>query len=100
MTQTIDRQMLLNFVLNEVSEKNHKYILKKIDNDKIIRLRYLQLKRKIDVEKYLDNDMSVGERIEFEELLKNDKKLRVYFELSKDVNEFLSAMVNKKRRIR
>lgn len=92
MTQSIDRRMLLNFVLNEVSEKSHKYILKKIDNDKIIRLRYLQLKRKIDVERYLDNDMSVGERIEFEELLKNDKKLRVYFELSKDIDEFISAM--------
>lgn len=92
MTQSINRRMLLDFVLNEVSEKSHKYILKKIDNDKVIRLRYLQLKRKIDVERYLDNDMPISERIEFEKLLKKDKKLRVYFDLSKDVNEFLSTM--------
>jgi hypothetical protein len=88
--------MLLDFVLNEVSEKSHKYILKRIDNDKVIRLKYLKLKRKIDVERYLDNDMPADERIEFEELLKKDKKLRVYLDLSKDVNEFLSTMFNLK----
>lgn len=92
MTQSINRRILLDFVLNEAPEKSHKYILKKIDSDKLTRLRYLRLKRKIDVERYLDNDMSVGERIEFEELLKKDKKLRGYYNLSKDVDEFLSTM--------
>lgn len=91
--------MLLNFVLNEVSEKKHKYILKMIDNDNVTRLRYLRLKRKIDVERYLENDMSVGERMEFEKLLKKDKKLRGYFNLSKDVDEFISTMAYNKRRI-
>jgi hypothetical protein len=91
--------MLLNFVLNEVSEKKHKHILKKIDNDNVTRLRYLRLKRKIDVERYLENDMSVGERMEFEKLLKKDKKLRGYYNLSKDVDKFISTMAFNKRRI-
>ena len=66
MAQSINRRMLLNFVLNEVSEKHHKFILKEIDNDKFTRLRYIHVKRKIDVERHLENYMSVGERIEFE----------------------------------
>lgn len=92
MAQNINRRMLLNFVLNEVSEKHDKYILKEIDNDKLTRLRYINVKRKIDVERYLEHDMSVGERVEFEELLKKDKKLRKYYDLSKDVDRFIKVM--------
>ena len=86
MTQRINRQMLLNFVLNEVSEKQHKCILNEIENDEITRGLYIQVKREFDIEKYLDNDMSVGERIELEELLKKDMKLKEHFVLSKDTS--------------
>lgn len=92
MTQSVNHQALLNFVLNEASEKHHKFIIEEIDNDKITRLKYLKVKRKIDVERYLENDMSVGERVEFEELLKKDKKLRRYYNLSKDIDRFIKAM--------
>ena len=93
MAQPINRQMLVDFILGEVSEKQQKRILKEIENDEIIRGWYLQEKRKLDIEKYLDNDMSVGERIELEELLKKDMKLKKDFVLSKDINEFLKIEI-------
>ena len=94
MAEIIDRQMLLNFVLNEVSEKNSKIIIKEIDNNKNTRQKYIHIKRKIDIERYIENDMPIDEKKDFEELLEKDKKLKAYHDLSKDVDEFISIMAN------
>ena len=89
MRTRINRQVLLNFVLNDVSEKQHKRILKKIKNNKAIREIYHEIKQEIDVQRYSDDEMPPEERIEFEKKMEKDPKLKAYYNLCKDVDGFL-----------
>lgn len=84
--------MLIDFILDDVSEKQHKSIVEEIKTNETIRSRYLTEKRKIDAERYLFDEMYLGERIEFEDLLKNDSKLKKHFELSEDINFAINIM--------
>lgn len=92
MLHSINTQMLIDFIFDDVSEKQHKRIVKEIKANETIRSRYLIEKRKIDVERYLSDEMYLGERIEFEELLDNDSKLKEHFELSEDINFAINIM--------
>ena len=92
MLHSINTQMLIDFILDDVSEKQHKRIVKEIKTNETVRARYLAEKRKIDVERYLSDEMYLGERIEFEELLDNDSKLKEHFELSEDINFAIDIM--------
>lgn len=92
MLQPINTQMLIDFIFDDVSDKQHERIAKEISTNENIRIMYLKEKRKIDVERYLSDEMYLGERIEFEELLENDSKLKEHFELSEDVSLAISTM--------
>ena len=86
----ITDELLLNFILGyKISKPRQELIKNKINSDRKIRGRYLKLKRGIDIERYLFKEMSFGEMIEFEELLKTDETLKENFRLSKEVNCFL-----------
>lgn len=84
--------MLIDFIFDDVSEKQHKSIVEEIKTNESIRNRYLIEKRKIDAERYLSNEMYLGERVEFEDLLENDSKLKEHFELSEDINFAINLM--------
>jgi tetratricopeptide (TPR) repeat protein len=84
--------MLIDFILDDVSEKQHKCIIEEIKNNESVRSRYLTEKRKIDAERYLSDEMFLGERIEFEDLLENDSNLKKHFELSEDINFAINIM--------
>ena len=83
----ITEEQLIYFVLNAVYEEERQQITKAINTNPEIKERYLFEKRKIDVERYLDNKMDIGECCEIEELLKTNSRLSEYFELKKELNE-------------
>jgi tetratricopeptide (TPR) repeat protein len=88
---------MFDFIINNVNDEQHNKIIEAINSDAVTKERYLYEKRKYDVERYLDNDMSIGERCEIEELLKINDSLYEHFELSKDVNDSLKIGIFKER---
>lgn len=97
MRPRINRLVLLNFVLNNVSEIQHKRILKRIENNKAIRELYHEIKREIDVQRYADDEMSSEERIEFEKKMEEDPELKANYNLYKDVDGFLREFFNQNK---
>lgn len=79
------------FVLNELKGEYLEKIVNAINTNQIIREMYLLEKRQYDVERYLENEMSIGEYCEFEELLTKNPSLKEHFALSKDINVFLNV---------
>ncbi|NOQ27847.1 MAG: hypothetical protein GQ564_21000 [Bacteroidales bacterium] len=86
---TITEEQLVNFVLNDVTEDEHKKISEAINTNPVTKERFLYEKRKYDVERYLNDEMDIGERCEIEELLQINSRLYEHFELNNGVNEFL-----------
>lgn len=86
---SITHDQISAFVLNELKGKQREKIVKAINTNEIIREMYLCEKRQYDVERYLDNEMSIEEYCEFEDLLTKKPSLNEYFVLSKDINDFL-----------
>ncbi|NOQ28400.1 MAG: hypothetical protein GQ564_23805 [Bacteroidales bacterium] len=91
----ITNEQLVNFVLNDLTEEEHKKISEAINTNPVTKERYLFEKRKYDVERYIDDEMDIGERCEIEELIKMDSRLYEHFELNKDVIEFLEIGLKK-----
>ncbi|NOQ25912.1 MAG: hypothetical protein GQ564_11165 [Bacteroidales bacterium] len=87
--RNITEEQLVNFVLNNVSEAEHKKISEEINTHPIFKERYLFGKRKHDVERYLENEMDIGERCEMEELLERNPRLQSHFDLNKEINHVL-----------
>ncbi len=87
----ITNEQLVNFVLNDVNEEEREKITEAINTNSVTKERYLYEKRKYDVERYLDDEMNIGERYEIEELLKINSRLQEHFELNKDVSKFLQT---------
>lgn len=85
----VNRQILLDFILNETTEEQQKQMLQEIRNCEIIRQWYLKVKRELDAERYINDEMSIHEKIEFEEILKVNIDLREYLDLSSEINVFL-----------
>ncbi|NOQ27608.1 MAG: hypothetical protein GQ564_19775 [Bacteroidales bacterium] len=85
----ITKEQLVNFVLNNVSEAEHKRISEAINTNSVIKERYLLEKRKYDVERYFENEVTIAEHCEIEELLESNTRLQMHFELIKDLNKFL-----------
>ena len=89
MQSTITQDQIISFILNDVNEEQRNKITEAINTDSVTKEMYLFEKRKYDVERYLDNEMSIGERCEIEELLKTNPRLYDHFDLSKDLNTYL-----------
>jgi tetratricopeptide (TPR) repeat protein len=89
MQTSVTKDQIIDFIFNANSEEQRNKIMEAINTDAVTKEMYLFEKRKYDVEKYLDEEMSIGERFEIEELIKINPRLFEYFELSKDVNEFM-----------
>ncbi len=86
MQDPITQDQIISFILNNVNKNERKKIIKAINSNEITKKVYLLEKRKYDIERYLNNEMSIGERIELEDLLKNNKSLNEHFMLSKKIN--------------
>lgn len=91
MPHFVTKEQIIDFILNDIDENQRIKITESINTNTLTKEMYLSEKRKYDVERYLDNEMSIGERCEIEELLKINESLYEHFELSKDVNEFLKS---------
>jgi len=89
MPNSVTKSQIIDFILNNVNEEERIKIIESINTNSLTKELYLSEKRKYDVERYLDDEMSIGERCEIEELLKINESLYEHFELSKDVNEFM-----------
>jgi hypothetical protein len=89
-SNSITHDEITAFVLNELKGEHREKIAKAIDTNDIIREKYLLEKGQYDVERYLDNEMSIGESSEFEEVLIKNPSLKEHFALSKDIDEFLN----------
>lgn len=89
---TLTKDQIINFILNNVDEIQRTSIIKTIHEDALSKELFLSEKRKFDVERYLDNEMNIGEICEIEELFKINESLFEYFELSNDVNNFLETV--------
>lgn len=89
MRSPITTSQIISFIINNVNENNSEEITKTIYSDALIRRMYMSEKRKYNIERYLDKEMGIIERFEFEELLKNDSSLNEHFILSKIINESL-----------
>jgi peptidyl-tRNA hydrolase len=85
----VTEKQLVNFVLNNVSEAEHKKISEAINTNPVTKERYLLEKRKHDVERYIEDDVTIAERCEIEELLETNSRLQLHFELLKDINKYL-----------
>ncbi len=92
----ITKEQLVNFVLNNVNEKEYQRISEAINTNPATKERYLFEKRKHDVERYLDNEMEIGERCEIEELLETNPRLHAHYELNKDIIEVLEKSFKEK----
>jgi len=97
MQSTITHDQIISFILNDVNEEQRNKITEAINTDSVTKELYLFEKRKYDVERYLDNEMSIGERCEIEELLKTNPRLYDHFDLSKNVNTYLQIEAFKKQ---
>ncbi len=86
---SVTKEQIVDFILNDVSEEQRDKITEAINTDSVTKEMYLFEKRKYDIERYLDEEMSIGERCEIEEQIKINPRLFEHFELSKDVNEYL-----------
>ncbi|NOQ26316.1 MAG: hypothetical protein GQ564_13205 [Bacteroidales bacterium] len=91
----ITNEQLVNFIFNDLTEEEHKKISEAINTNPVTKERYLYEKRKHDVERFIDDEMDIGERCEIEELLKINSRLYEHFELNKDVIEFLETSLKK-----
>lgn len=89
MPDSVSKEQIVNFILNDVDEDQRIKITESINSNSLTKEMYLSEKRKYDVERYLDDEMDIGERCEIEDLLKISESLYEHFELSKDVNDFL-----------
>ncbi|HAF27799.1 MAG TPA: hypothetical protein DCG75_02015 [Bacteroidales bacterium] len=89
MPYSVSKELIIDFILNDIDENQRIKITESINTNTLTKELYLSEKRKYDVERYLDDEMGIGERCEIEELLKINESLYEHFELSKDVNEFL-----------
>ena len=89
MSYSVTKEQIIDFIINDINEEVRINIAESINSDVLTKELYLTEKRKYDVERYLDDKMSIGERCEIEELLKMNESLYEHCELSKDVNEFL-----------
>ncbi|NOQ24516.1 MAG: hypothetical protein GQ564_04065 [Bacteroidales bacterium] len=78
----ITKEMLVNFVSNDVSDEEREMISEAIISNSLIKDRYLYEKRKNDIERCIDGEMTIGEHCEIEELIKMDSRLFDYFELN------------------
>jgi tetratricopeptide (TPR) repeat protein len=97
MQYPISKDQIINFILHTVEEDQQKHITEAINTDTVTKEMYLFEKRKYDVERYLDDEMNLGERFEIEELIKINPRLFDYHELSKDVNDFLQIEAFKRQ---
>ena len=92
MSEPIDEQFLFDFLLGDVSKDNCIRIIKEIETDEVTRNLYLKKKRELDIERYLNNDMPLREKIQLKKLLKKDPILKKQFNLRKDVNDFIIGL--------
>ena len=93
----ITKEQLVNIVLNDINDKEYKKISKAINTDSLTKERYLNVKRRYDVDRYIDNKMDFGERCEIEDILRVNIRLYDYFELRKNAyEEKLNVSVNGK----
>ncbi|NOQ28131.1 MAG: hypothetical protein GQ564_22440 [Bacteroidales bacterium] len=97
MHNSISKALLVNFIFNNVTEEERKKIIEAINTNPEIRERYLFEKRKFDVERYIYDEINIGERCEIEELIKTDSRLSDYFALHTEAFEQeQKATINRK----
>lgn len=89
-TNSITHDEITAFVLNELKGEHREKITKAINDNEIIKEMYLVEKRQYDAERYLDNEMSIEENCEFEDLIIKNPSLKEHLALSKDIDEFLN----------
>ncbi len=89
MQNTITQDRIVAFIFDEVNDEEQEKIIHAINTDEITRGLYFFEKRKYDIERYLNNEMSIGERLELEELLMNTPLLNEHFVWNNKLNAFL-----------
>ena len=87
MNTFITKWQLIDFVLNKLNNEERETVSNAIISNSEVKRRYLFEKRKNDIERYIDNEMTIGERCEIEKLIKTDSRLFNYFELNNGVME-------------
>jgi len=97
MPLSVTKKQIIDFIFNVVNKRQRNRITETINTDAVTKEMYLFEKRKYDIERYLDNEMSIGERCEIEELIKINPRLYEQFTLRKGINESIKIELFKEQ---
>jgi len=92
MQYTKNHDLMINYLYGNDSVTESDSIKSLIQSDNIFKERFIYEKKHVDIERYICDEMSIGERFEFEETLKDDPEFAADFNLNKKVNNALEIM--------
>lgn len=86
-----DRETIIDFLFDALSQEKKSEVADKIINNKDFRNLYKEEKNKFITYSYVDNTLQPHEQIEFEQYLKKDKQLSKEVDILKDIDLFLEC---------
>lgn len=91
MTLSVNRNKIIAFIFNTLSPDESTIVIDAIISNEDLEKIYEEEKSKIFTHRYIDNEFSPYEHIEFGNMLKKDKQVSKDIELHKEINLFLEC---------
>jgi tellurite resistance protein len=88
-------ELILDFLQGNVTQKQRERINRILDDNDDLKKWFLRKKDEVDIQRYLDGELSLEEKESLMRRVENDSELLEFFQLLQDLYKFMKQLVFK-----